>query len=1281
MKKRVRQFAFLMSMAMFFSNLWSAWGMTVYAAEKPQEVAEATGTSEAAAVKKDKAVDTVSGGIPPKQSAGVKEDGTPIQTIAKRSQIYGKDITFDVRGNWDDKGEFEIALAASEALKNGAYVTMDILLPENASYNGMIKFQGAAKVGDDWTWTEAKNIPELSAGDFNAVSDDYKKVSIQFDFDEKIEKGSLKVFVLKLAGYQCDYSGSIYVENVKLYNGRGQEPLAPVDDSMIDDFESYAEGDNGGWAEEDGWQYEGGVGIAVVSFNGTKTLGLEVDYTGKGDVSWSEAKIAKTFDTPYDVRNYNCLTMDFYFPAEFASNSIKLFSNGWLDKEAVVEVKETLENGYRKAQATVKFTPSDTPMESLTVGFVGKNTSFKDKVYIDNLMLSQYSAAGDYVEITSMPGAGAQANTSGAPSSVKLADKDADASASALYAYLIALRENNQVLFGHENDYNKAVSATANEGDVKEVTGSLSGMYGIDTLSLTGAELGITDAERAVAVAAANSIAAANQGSIITLSAHMPNFTNAKIIQRADGSYDFTTCDFSESKDLSNNCAEQILPGGDYNAQFNAYLDIIADYAKRLQAENIPILFRPFHENNGSWFWWGSGTSVESYKSMFRYAEEYLQASGVHNMLYVYSPNGPFSGEAKYMERYPGDEYIDIIAFDYYDDYNVYPTISDGSFFAGLDSTCALVSSIASARGKVAAISETGVRVMKADGSDNEGLLISNNPVAQSKTGVNWYQKVADIAEANDMPYYLIWANFGDTNFYVPYKYDDTLGHEMINEFIDFYNHEKTIFANGTNFYGQMGSVAVTAYTNPHGYMIAPFEGDVIMNEASLRGSVRNGGTVEFTVTNTETNQNAVLRADRKEGSKVNEYEAVLSDVEMQKLGKTDSAVISLTADGTVVASINNISLGKEKDKAPAHIIDNFEYYAGSNGLLGAAYVENSAAGCNSEFILSSNCKSDGTYGGQFHYILETTGNEVWTGRVKTLENNDYSAYNALTMWVKPDGRGQKVVVQLADDSGEEFEVYLTEFNKSTEAKYVTVPFTSFKGKKGGTLDTSKIMKFAVWCNSIVPEDHTGTWKVDSSIYFDGIQCITASDELMEKMDKYGLIITDESQAPSDDDSGDDDNSNDDKGNNNGGHRGNSESRSSGTQSGTSAAGWNGSIDWPAEGNYLTFNRMSEEKIKRADENGVVIITTLNWMSFHKSVLKAIESRPDVSVTINYKYLGKYYTVTIPAGADASSLANEEGFCGFRYLDEVFGGKEIGKLRETGIKIFATAGSTGNKTE
>lgn len=734
----------------------------------------------------------------------------------------------------------------------------------------------------------------------------------------------------------------------------------------------------------------------------------------------------------------------------------------------------------------------------------------------EGVVLSQKNATEDFVKITSEPGLGTQANITYSKNSVPVADANANDSARALFAYLSALSENDQVLFGHQNDVSCSVNKNAELGDVYDATGSVSGIFGLDTLALTGSEAGGTDAASALENSIAYSKKAAENGAIITLSTHMPNFTNDKIKKNADGSYDFYNCDFSEAKDLSNTCAEQILPGGTYNEVFHAYLDIVVNYAKALQQDNIPVIFRPFHENTGSWFWWGSTNSIETYKSLYRYTKDYLESQGVHNMLYVYSPNGPLTSEEDYLTRYPGDEYVDILSFDYYDDYNTYPAESDGSFFENMDKTCEVVSGLAAKKGKIASISECGVRVMKKDGSDNEGLLVKGNPIREEAAGTNWYLKVNEIAKKNNMPYFLVWANFSDTNFYVPYKCGDSYGQEMINEFIDFYNDSSSVFGNGTNFYNNieaLSDVANEKYANAHGYMIYPFELATILEKEELKASVKNAAEVQFIVENTCNAKKAVLTAESDvEDTEI--YTAVIDQATIQQIEPTDVATITLVADGVQIAQLKNISVGKEKETAPENVIENFDFYSGSDGLLDAGYTENAAAGCSAEFLLDTEHKSDGTYGGAFHYTLSTTGNEVWAGRIKSsLPSKDFSAYNALEMWVLPDGEGQKLVVQLTDGSGEEFEVYLTDFVKGTNAQCVTVPFSSFVGKEGGTLKTDDITKFAVWCNSIVPEGYSGTWNVDATIYFDGIRGITLKDTDLTKTDENGLIITDKSLA------------------------------------------------------------------------------------------------------------------------------------------------------------------------
>lgn len=1112
MKNKLRVGALLLTAVMLVSGICESAPIVVRAEEQTETEQEALQTVSGGNVE-EAATDGE------KQENGGNEGETEttdvlVAEVKDRKQVYEKEIAFDSSSDWSDQGEFEIGITTEEALHNGAYLTMDVLVPDNVKFSNCMKVQGIAKVGDEWTWTQAGNIPELTIDSFGEAVDGYRSATIRFDFGDNIENGAVKTTLIKLAGYQCDYAGPIYIENVKLYDKQtsGEQPSQPEkpalpekDPSIIDNFE---DGTCDDWANGGAWQYTNSIVNSVAEYNSSKMMKVDLDYTGMGSYSWSEAKLENKFAKSFDISAYNLLTFDYYYPAAMSGSKIKIFSNAGINKEAEITEVETLSDGMIHAKAQVRFSPTDKGLADLTIGFVGVNTEFKGSVYVDNITLSQYNATGDFVKITATPNAdGTQADAYKAPAQVRLSDANAGTSATALYAYLMALRENDQVLFGHENDINKMVSSTATEGDVREITGSVSGLYGIDSLALTGAELGISDAKEALDQAVAYSKKAAEQGAIITLSTHMPNFTNEKITVNTDGSYNFTSCDFSEAKDTSNNCAEQILPGGAYNDRFTAYLDIIAEYANALQKDNIPVLFRPYHENTGSWFWWGSSTGVETYKSLWRYTQEYLQSKGVHNMIYVYSPNGPVTGADEYLTRYPGDEYVDVLAFDYYDDYSTYPATFDDSFFKNLETTCQVVSGLAAEKGKVAAISETGVRAMKKDGSDYEGLLVSGNPIV----GHNWYQEVSNIAAKCDMPYWLVWANFSDTNFYVPYKYNDTYGQELINEFIEFYNSDNSIFGNGTNFYGNMGTVEGTTYDTVQGYLIAPLELAAIKGETVFRASVKNAQKVSFVVTNPANGREIAVEAEQVTNSSIREYAATFTAEMLAEIGQTDTASVSLVADGKVLATVRNISLGKDKDKAAANVIDNFDYYAGSDGLLQSAYTENSAGGCGSSFTLSTDHKADGAYGGAFHYQLNTAKSEVWTGQNKTLDDLDLSAYNAITMWVDPDGMGQKLVIQLADDSGEEFEVYLSDFVKGTEASYVTIPFSAFKGKKSGTLNTAKVTRFAIWCNSIIPEGHTGDWKVDSVIYFDGIEAFSADDALLAQADADGLIFTKES--------------------------------------------------------------------------------------------------------------------------------------------------------------------------
>ena len=117
----------------------------------------------------------------------------------------------------------------------------------------------------------------------------------------------------------------------------------------------------------------------------------------------------------------------------------------------------------------------------------------------------------------------------------------------------------------------------------------------------------------------------------------------------------------------SNRAVASVLTGGENAEKFQLWLGRVADFINSLQTEQgekIPIIFRPWHEHTGSWFWWGQNLcSTDEYKALWRLTEKVFKNKGVSNALLAYSPGGD---AIDYMERYPGDDVIDLLGFDTY---------------------------------------------------------------------------------------------------------------------------------------------------------------------------------------------------------------------------------------------------------------------------------------------------------------------------------------------------------------------------------------------------------------------------------------------------------------------------------------------------------------------------------------------------------------------------------------------------------------------------------------
>lgn len=842
-----------------------------------------------------------------------------------------------------------------------------------------------------------------------------------------------------------------------------------------------------GWDNGGSWDYKGNLDVSYDETTiGNGALKLNVDYSKNVETSWSEIKIQNNFENHIKMNGYNMLTYDFiYNPSCMTTGAFqtKLFINGSVDTYVPIKFDnlEDIDGGLKKAKVTVKFTSINKEVDGIIIGIIGSNTDYKGDIFIDNIELSKETTDDIYVditeEVTKTPTV-VDIKELQTPSNSSFVDSNITDEAAALYAYLMGIGKSDKVIFGHQNDTHHKGGKLENgtNSDTKDITGSIAGVVGIDTLSFTGAEL-----EGGVDAAADVSIDAANEGGIITLSAHMPNFQVVKDKGlNADGTYDYSG--YSPGV-TSGNIVERIMPDGDLNEVFTGYLDIIADYGLQLQENGIPVLFRPFHENNGSWFWWGKAfCDEEAYKNLFKYTVEYLRdVKGVHNFLYVYSPNGPFEDEEDYLSRYPGDEFIDVIAFDMYHDN---PT-KDDVWMDTLKETIELVQGLANKRGKLSTVSETGMRVMSSLGGED----YFNGVADTGNTRLDWYNEVLEVVSESDMPYFMVWANFDDkSNFYIPYKVSETKGHEMINNFIDFYNDERTVFANGISNYQDVNIEVNEAYS--YGFIQSPTSGSRVLGETIIKASIKNiSGDITFVIKDNANNVVDTIEAKEENG----EYIGKITDDILGKIGET-IGVIELKSNNEVLNSIKVLFNMKEAEKT-LNIVDDFESYLGESELLLNEWATNIGPGCSLNPQLTSEVGNfnSGNYGLAFNYkISNAKTSEGWAG-MTTSKNVDWSEYDALQLWVKPDGNGQKLVIQITSN-GEDFEVFLPEFSSTTEAQILTLKFDEFIGKNKGEFDPANITSIGIWCNTIVPEGHEGEWTVESIMYFDDIKAVNTSN-------------------------------------------------------------------------------------------------------------------------------------------------------------------------------------------
>lgn len=213
--------------------------------------------------------------------------------------------------------------------------------------------------------------------------------------------------------------------------------------------------------------------------------------------------------------------------------------------------------------------------------------------------------------------------------------------------YLYEIR-GNHVLSGQ---HNSPLQPTYSTDYVYDTVGKFPAIWGSD--------MGVSaypDRQAVVDMA----IQAWHAGSIVTFSFHACNPNEPE------------PCTFNHSVKSSLTDEEWndiTVPGTAMYNKFIDRIDSIAPYLEKLRDAHVPVLWRPFHEMNAGWSWWGGHSkSKELYRIMYdRYTQEY----DLNNLIWVWNVQ---KGSLKFgpiADYNPGDDYFDVLAMDFYGKYYV----------------------------------------------------------------------------------------------------------------------------------------------------------------------------------------------------------------------------------------------------------------------------------------------------------------------------------------------------------------------------------------------------------------------------------------------------------------------------------------------------------------------------------------------------------------------------------------------------------------------------------
>jgi len=335
-------------------------------------------------------------------------------------------------------------------------------------------------------------------------------------------------------------------------------------------------------------------------------------------------------------------------------------------------------------------------------------------------------------------------------------DKNATEETNMLFNNILKLMDKG-IMFGHQEDIAYGVGWVNEKGrsDTKSVTGSYPAIYGWDMARIELDSINNIDG--------------------------VPFYNMAEYLKDVYKRGGVNTVSWHSNDPVTNLTAwsspaqsvKLILEDTSYQSRYKQYLDKFAAFfinLKDSKKKSIPIIYRPFHELTGNWFWWGkSSCTPREFIALWRLTIDYLRnQKHLNNLLLAYSV-ADFKTEKDFLERYPGDDYVDIVGFDLYCD-----STNKDDFAKRLNDCSQILEKVAKDHNKIPALTEIGYNQI---------------PVADW-----WTKTLLPIISRYKYSYMLTWRNWKEDHFFAPYP-----GQISADDFKLFYDDPKTLFQKDLN--------------------------------------------------------------------------------------------------------------------------------------------------------------------------------------------------------------------------------------------------------------------------------------------------------------------------------------------------------------------------------------------------------------------------------------------------------------------------------------------------